>query len=163
MTDRQADWVIRAFCLFTAALLAIILFACNPVKQAAKRQERLNNAVLEYLRRNPPKADTFYLPGDTVYHTDTIVNENIYLDTVWVNDTVFITKTKWREYVKTAYIRDTIVRRVSDCSEYSNVKDQNLLLTDRLAAAKRKANGYMWALFGLISLIICYIMLKILK
>lgn len=163
MTDRQADWVIRAFCLFTALLLALILSSCNPLKRAIKRQERLDNAISEYLRRNPPKSDTFYLPGDTIYHTDTIVNENIYVDTLWVNDTVYITKTKWREYLTTAYVRDTIIRKVSDCLEYAQYRDKNLILEDRYSAAKRKANGYMWALFGLISVVICYIMLKILK
>ncbi len=163
MTDRQADWVIRAFCLFVAALFLLLLSSCDPIKRAMKRQERLDAAVSEYLRRNPPRADTLYLPGDTIYHTDTIVNENIYVDTVWLNDTVFITKTKWREYLTTAYVRDTIIQKVSDCLEYAQYRDKNIILEDRYSAAKRKANGYMWALFGLISVVICYIMLKILK
>ena len=140
-----------------------MLASCDPIKRAMKRQERLDAAVSEYLRRNPPKADTMYLPGDTIYHTDTIVNENIYVDTLWVNDTVFITRTKWREYLTTAYVRDTIVQKVSDCAEYQHLRDQNIIMADRLTAAKKRGNGYFYALWGLVLLLIGYIAFRILR
>lgn len=163
MTDRQADWVIRAFCLFVAALFLLLLSSCDPIKRAMKRQERLDAAVSEYLRRNPPRADTLYLPGDTIYHTDTIVNENIYVDTVWLNDTVFITKTKWREYLTTAYVRDTIIRKVSDCAEYQHLRDQNSILEDRYQREKQRSKGYMWGLYALVAICIVYVSMKVLR
>lgn len=140
-----------------------MLASCDPIKRAMKRQERLDAAVSEYLRRNPPKADTLYLPGDTIYHTDTIVNENIYVDTVWLNDTVFITKTKWREYLTTAYVRDTIIRKVSDCTEYTHLRDQNAILDDRYQREKQRGKAYMWAMFALICVIVAYLTFKIVR
>ena len=151
--------------VYIAIGLAILcmLASCDPIKRAMKRQERLDAAVSEYLRRNPPKADTLYLPGDTIYHTDTIVNENIYVDTVWLNDTVFITKTKWKEYLTTAYVRDTIIRKVSDCAEYTHLRDQNAILDDRYKSEKQRGKAYMWAMFALICVIVAYLTFKIVR
>ena len=151
--------------VYIAIGLAILcmLASCDPIKRAMKRQERLDAAVSEYLRRNPPKADTLYLPGDTIYHTDTIVNENIYVDTVWQNDTVFITKTKWKEYITTAYVRDTIIRKVSDCAEYTHLRDQNAIIEDRYKREKQRGKAYMWAMFALICVIVAYLTFKIVR
>jgi hypothetical protein len=128
-----------------------------------KRQDRLDAAVSEYLRRNPPRADTMYLPGDTIYHTDTIVNENIYVDTVRLNDTVYITKINWREYLTTAYVRDTIIRKVSDCAEYSHLRDQNIVLQDRYDRERKRSKSYMWAVFALAAIIVGAITFKIVR
>lgn len=140
-----------------------MLASCDPIKRAMKRQERLDAAVSEYLRRNPPRADTLYLPGDTIYHTDTIVNENIYVDTVWLNDTVFITRTKWKEYLTTAYVRDTIIRKISDCAEYTHLRDQNAIIEDRYKREKQRGKAYMWSLFALICVIVAYLTFKIVR
>lgn len=163
MTDRQAETMVKVLYLAIAASFLLLLSGCDPIKRAMKRQERLDAAVSEYLRRNPPKADTLYLPGDTIYHTDTIVNENIYVDTVWLNDTVFITKTKWREYLTTAYVRDTIIRKVSDCAEYTHLRDQNAILDDRYQREKKRSKGYMWGLYALVAICIVYLSMKILR
>jgi hypothetical protein len=128
-----------------------------------RRQQRLDAAVSEYLRRNPPRVDTMYLPGDTIYHTDTIVNENIYVDTVRLNDTVYITKVNWREYLTTAYVRDTIIRKVSDCAEYTHLRDQNIVLQDRYDRERKRSKSYMWAVFALALVIIGSISFKIVR
>lgn len=163
MTDRQAETMVKALYLAIAASFLLLLSGCDPIKRAMKRQERLDAAVSEYLRRNPPRADTLYLPGDTIYHTDTIVNENIYVDTVWLNDTVFITKTKWKEYLTTAYVRDTIIRKISDCAEYTHLRDQNAILEDRYQREKQRSKGYMWGLYALVAICIVYVSMKILR
>lgn len=155
--------MVKALYLAIAASFLLLLSGCDPIKRAMKRQERLDAAVSEYLRRNPPRADTLYLPGDTIYHTDTIVNENIYVDTVWLNDTVFITKTKWREYLTTAYVRDTIIRKISDCAEYTHLRDQNAILDDRYQREKQRGKAYMWAMFALICVIVAYLTFKIVR
>jgi len=163
VTDRQAETMVKALYLAIAASFLLLLSGCDPIKRAMKRQERLDAAVSEYLRRNPPRADTLYLPGDTIYHTDTIVNENIYVDTVWLNDTVFITKTKWKEYLTTAYVRDTIIRKISDCAEYTHLRDQNAILEDRYQREKQRSKGYMWGLYALVAICIVYVSMKILR
>jgi hypothetical protein len=104
-----------------------------------------------------------YMPGDTIYHTDTIVNENIYVDTVRLNDTVYITKVNWREYLTTAYVRDTIVRKVSDCAEYTHLRDQNIVLQDRYDRERKRSKSYMWAVFALAAVIVGTITFKIVR
>ena len=146
-----------------ALLCVMMLLGCDPIKRAMRRQQRLDAAVSDYLRRNPPKVDTMYLPGDTIYHTDTIVNENIYVDTVRVNDTVYITKMNWREYLTTAYVRDTIIRKVSDCAEYSHLRDQNIILQDRYDRERKRSKSYMWAVFALAAVIVGTITFKIVR
>ena len=149
--------------IYWALLCVLVLSGCDPLRRAMKRQERLDAAVSEYLRRNPPRVDTMYLPGDTIYHTDTIVNENIYVDTVRVNDTVYITKVNWREYLTTAYVRDTIIRKVSDCAEYIHLRDQNIVLQDRYDRERKRSKSYMWAVFALAAVIVGTITFKIVR
>lgn len=163
MTDRQIETMVKVVYIALGVAILCMLASCDPIKRAMKRQERLDAAVSEYLRRNPPRADTLYLPGDTIYHTDTIVNENIYVDTVWLNDTVFITRTKWKEYLTTAYVRDTIVRKISDCAEYQHLRDQNSILEDRYQREKQRSKGYMWGLYALIAICIVYVSMKVLR
>jgi hypothetical protein len=149
--------------VYWAFLCVLALSGCDPIKRAMRRQQRLDAAVSEYLRRNPPRVDTMYLPGDTIYHTDTIVNENIYVDTVRLNDTVYITKVNWREYLTTAYVRDTIIRKVSDCAEYSHLRDQNIVLQDRYESERKRSKSYMWAVFALAAIIVGAITFKIVR
>ena len=149
--------------IFLSLLCVLMLSGCDPLKRAMRRQQRLDAAVSDYLRRNPPRVDTMYLPGNTIYHTDTIVNENIYVDTVQLNDTVYITKVNWREYLTTAYVRDTIIRKVSDCAEYSHLRDQNIILQDRYDIERKRAKSYMWALYVLAAVIVCSIVFKIVR
>ena len=144
-------------------LCVILLSGCDPIKRTERRQKRLDAAVSDYLRRNPPRADTMYLPGDTIYHTDTIVNENIYVDTVRVNDTVYITKVNWREYLTTAYVRDTIIRKVSDCAEYTHFRDESMVMQDRWQRERRRSKAWMWAVFALAAVIIGSITYKVVR
>jgi hypothetical protein len=52
------------------AIFAILFYAalngCNPVKQVLKSKESTEKVVRQYVKDNPPKNDTTFIPGDTV-------------------------------------------------------------------------------------------------
>jgi len=65
--------------LFSIAI--ILSFAsCNPVKKVLQSPTMTERVVVEYLKANPPKTQTFYLPGkDTTIIKDTIIYDSIRL------------------------------------------------------------------------------------
>jgi hypothetical protein len=91
-------------------LLVIVAVAtsCDPVKRAMRRKAKVDRIIADYLLDNPLKADTIYLPGVTIERHDTIVNENIYVDTIKLNDTLRIYSTRWRDIVRHVNVTDTI-------------------------------------------------------
>lgn len=65
--------------LFSIAV--ILSFAsCNPVRKVLQSPAMTERVVVEYLKANPPKTQTFYLPGkDTTIIKDTIIYDSIRL------------------------------------------------------------------------------------
>jgi hypothetical protein len=117
------------------------LASCDPIKRAAKRQKAFDDALAQYLRDNPIPADTFYLPGQEIHHWDTIVNENIYVDTVRSNDTTWLTRTKWIDVVRTTKVLDTIWIRSFDQSALNRANDQVLVSKAKLDESKKLVRG----------------------
>lgn len=132
------------------ALGLVLLQSCDPVKRSLRRKDRIDALIQDYLNANPPKTDTVYLKGDVEYHTDTIVNENIYVDTTRITDTVWIHQTKYRDLLKTIRVVDTIVYRSHSSTGVSN--SQYMRITEELKAAKRSKNTYFGALVILIAI-----------
>jgi hypothetical protein len=55
------------------ALLSIVLLAaCNPVKQVLKSKEKTDEVVRQYVKENPPKNDTTFIPGEVIFRDTTI-------------------------------------------------------------------------------------------
>ena len=131
--------------VFIASILGLVLLSsCDPVKRLLKRQERTERIIREYLANNPPKTDTVYIKGDVEYHSDTIVNENIYVDTIKLADTVWVHQVKYRDLIKTVRVVDTIEYRISVPNGVSNT--QYMLLTEQLRVSKKAKNTYLTAL-----------------
>ena len=65
--------------LFSIAV--ILSFAqCSPVKKVLQSPTMTEKVVVEWLKVNPPKTETFYLPGkDTTIIKDTIIYDSIRL------------------------------------------------------------------------------------
>lgn len=63
-------WII--IILFMAMM--VLLFGCNPVKQVLKSQEKTEEVVRQYVKTNPPKNDTAFIPGDTLTITKVVVD-----------------------------------------------------------------------------------------
>jgi hypothetical protein len=127
---------------FILLLMVVVgLASCDPIKRAAKRQKAFDEALAQYLRDNPIPADTFYLPGQEINHWDTIVNENIYIDTVHSNDTTYLTKTRWIDVIKTTKVLDTIWIRSFDQSALNRANDQVLVSRSKLDESKKLNRG----------------------
>lgn len=154
MTERKLDLYTLLMALAASIFVMLVLMSCDPIKRAMKRQERLDAAISEYLQKNPPKTDTIYLPGDTIYHTDTLVYENIYVDTIRFNDTVYIVKERLRKIVQKTVIRDTVLHRVSDCAQYQAIKNENVLMRDKLDKSKDRVRQLYWGIFGILGIMI---------
>lgn len=139
----------------------VFLSSCDPVKRSLKRQEKVDALIQEYLSRNPPQTDTVYLRGAVEYYHDTIVNENIYVDTVRAFDTVWVHQIKYRDLLKTVYSVDTVLYRVNNYSGVSS--SQYMLLTDQLKAANKLKNTYLGALVILAALCLLAIAYRFFK
>lgn len=133
-------------------LVLVLLSSCDPVKRLLKRQERTQRIIAEYLAKNPPKVDTVYIKGEIEYHSDTIVNENIYVDTIRLSDTVWIHQTKYRDLIKTVRVTDTIEYRTNVSSGVSNA--QYMLVSEQLRVANKAKSTYLISLIVLASLCI---------
>lgn len=147
--------------IITALLLLFGLAGCDPVKRAMKKKQQLDAAIRDYLRDNPQPADTFYVRGDTLYHTDTLVNENIYVDTVRVKDTIYVTTVNWKEILRTAYITDTIVQKIVDRSFSAGLQTELDMTKGALVGQHRSKRGWMIAAILLASAILVYGAFKI--
>ena len=61
-------------------IIILSLASCNPVKKVLQSPAMTERVVVEYLKANPPKTETFYLPGkDTTIIKDTIIYDSIRL------------------------------------------------------------------------------------
>ena len=146
------------------AIIAILgLFACDPVKRAVKRQEIVDKAVADYVARNPPRMDTVYVPGPERVRYDTIVNENIYVDTIRVHDTVYIRKVRYQDVIKTIMRVDTMYQVVSNDAAVQGMRDLAQRADERAKMAKDKADSLRTAVLILLAIIVSTIGLFIMK
>jgi hypothetical protein len=65
-------WII--IILFIGLLL--LMFGCNPVKQVLKSKERTEKVVRQYVKDNPQKNDTLFVPGEVI-RLDTTIYDTV--------------------------------------------------------------------------------------
>jgi hypothetical protein len=141
--------------------LVVLLAGCGPAKKLERAVDRVLDSdkatakvVAEYVKRNPVKNDTFYLPGkDTTILQDTTVYDSIYLE-----------KPIRYKYTVTRYI-DRIIRdtfRIIDRSligiletrvrgleeETRDLRSQNDTITAWGTDWKGKAGVRLWILIA---------------
>ena len=130
---------------YLAIIVLLGLWSCDPVKRSLKKKEAIDAAIADYVARNPPKSDTVYLPGVERVRFDTIVNENIYVDTIRVQDTVYIRKIRYQDIVKTIMKTDTMYRVLVDDAGALLLKRQLDRTSGELDAKKRNSKGLLVA------------------
>ena len=121
------------------------LWSCDPVKRSLKKKEAIDAAIADYVARNPPKSDTVYLPGVERVRYDTIVNENIYVDTIRIQDTVYIRKVRCQDIVKTIMKTDTMYRVLVDDAGALLLKRKLDRTSGELYVKSRNAKGLLVA------------------
>ena len=137
------------------------LFACNTVQKSLKKKEAIDAAIADYVARNPPRSDTVYLPGVERIRYDTIVNENIYVDTIRVQDTVYIRKVRYQDIVKSIMKTDTMYRVLVDDAGALLLKRQLDRQTGELDAKKRNSKGLLVAVIILSACLITAVSIRL--
>jgi hypothetical protein len=89
------------------------------------------------------------------------VNENIYVDTVRVADTIYITKVNWRDVLRTVSITDTVVTRIVDRSFSAGLQSELDQTKGALVGQHRSKRSWMIAAIFLASAILIYMAFKI--
>ena len=137
------------------------LWSCDPVKRSLKKKEAIDAAIADYVARNPPKSDTVYLPGVERIRYDTIVNENIYVDTIRVQDTVYIRKVRYQDIVKTIMKTDTMYRVVVDDAGALMLRKQLDRQTGELDAKNRNSKALLIAVILLSASLLTAVLIRL--
>ena len=144
------------------SIIAIFgLFSCDTVQKSLRKKEAIDAAIADYVARNPPKSDTVYLPGVERVRYDTIVNENIYVDTIRVRDTVYIRKVMYQDIIKTVMKTDTMYRVLVDDAGAILLKRQLDRTSGELDAKKRNSKGLLVAVIILSACLVAAVAIRL--
>ena len=146
---------------YLAIIVLLSLWSCDPVKRSLKKKEVIEEAIADYVARNPPKSDTVYLPGVERVRYDTIVNENIYVDTIRVQDTVYIRKVRYQDIVKTIMKTDTMFQVLVDDAGALLLRKQLDRQTGELDAKKRNSKGLLVAVIILSACLVSAVAIRL--
>jgi hypothetical protein len=149
--------------LFLTLLALILLWSCDPVKRSLRKKAEIDAAIAQWVLDNPKPSDTVYLPGVERVRYDTIVNENIYVDTIRIKDTVYIRKTRWQDIIKTIQVTDTMYQVLSDHGAAQHLRSvleqKNAELSVKSAANK----SLTWAIVVLSLCLIFMVGIRLMK
>ena len=146
---------------YLAIIVLLGLWSCDPVKRSLKKKEAIDAAIADYVARNPPKSDTVYLPGVERVRYDTIVNENIYIDTIRVQDTVYIRKVRYQDIIKTVMKTDTMFQVIVDDAGALLLKRQLDRQTGELDAKKRNSKALLIAVILLSASLLTAVLIRL--
>ena len=146
---------------YLAIIVLLGLWSCDPVKRSLQKKEVIDAAIADYVARNPPKSDTVYFPGVERIRYDTIVNENIYVDTIRVQDTVYIRKVRYHDIVKTIMKTDTMFQVLVDDAGALLLKRQLDRTSGELDAKSRNAKGLLVAVIILSACLVTAVSIRL--
>jgi len=143
-------------------IFIILLFvSCNPVKQVLRNQEMLEEVAKVVVKGGWCANDTtFIVKSDTIIDVDTLVRIDTQTDTQIINDSVYITKWKTRDIVKSLTIHDTLRSYIVDNARVRLLQADSTHLTNEMNKWKGKAKKRQMWVFILIGLIALLIYLK---
>ena len=147
------------------SLLLILLIGCNPVKQVLRDQEKLEEVAKVVVKGGWCANDTtFITKSDTLVKIDSFIRIDTQTDTQIINDSVYITKWKTRDIIKSITIHDTLKSFIVDNARVRLLQaDSARLSNDSITweAKAKKRQLWIFALIG-IWLLIRYIRNRIL-
>ena len=149
--------------LLLTLLALVLLCSCDPVKRSLRKKAEIDAAIAKWVLDNPRPSDTVYLPGVERVRYDTIVNENIYIDTIRIKDTIYIRKTRWQDIIKTVQVTDTMYQVLSDHGAAQHLRSvleqKNAELSVKAAANK----SLIWAIVVLSLCLIFMVGIRLMK
>ena len=96
-------------------LLILLFLSCNPVKQVLRDQNKLEQIAKVVVAGGWCANDTtFITKSDTLLVVDTLVEVHTDVEIRNINDSVFVTKWKTKNIIKTLTIHDTLNSYIVD-------------------------------------------------
>ena len=147
-------------------LILLILWAtsCNPVKQVLRDKQKLDQVAEQVVRMGYCANDTtFITSSDTTIKIDTLIQVDTAVQYETINDTIFVTKWKTRDILKSVIIHDTLKSVVVDNSRLKLISADLAVANAELKQWKGKAEKRAGLLIILLMAIGFYIFLKLKK
>ena len=142
-------------------LFLLLFLGCNPVKQVLRDQEKLEEVAKVVIKGGWCANDTtFIIKSDTIIDLDTIIRIDTETYTQIVNDSVYITKWKTRDIIKSTTIHDTLRSYIVDNARVRLLQADSTHLTNEMNEWKGKAKKRQMWVFILIGLIAGYFYFK---
>jgi len=141
--------------------LLILLIGCNPVKQVLRDQDKLEQIAKVIVAGGWCANDTtFITKSDTLIEVDTLVRIDTETYTQIVNDSVYFTKWKTRDIIKSVTIHDTLKSYIVDNARVRLLKTDSARLSNEVICWERKAKKRQLWIFLLIGVIGAYFYIK---
>lgn len=154
----------KIFIFYLICLFLIIVLGCNPVRKAERRV--LNNLesserVFRELEKTRPCANdtTIITKNDTTLLIDTIVNYK--RDTISINGVEYITiKDEPKTIVKTVTVHKIHTGYIVDTRRLGIVLDSVRYYKVNAQINKEVGNKWKWRFWGLLGILIAFILIK---
>ena len=133
------------------SLLLILLIGCNPVKQVLRDQEKLEEVAKVVVKGGWCANDTtFITKSDTLVKIDSFIRIDTQTDTQIINNSVYITKWKTRDIIKSITIHDTIKSFIVDNARVRLLQADSARLSNDSITWEGKAKRRQLWIFALI-------------
>jgi len=145
-------------------LLILLFVGCNPVKQVLRDQDKLEQVAKVVVAGGWCANDTtFITKSDTLIKVDTLVEVHTDVEIRNINDSVFVTKWKTKNIIKTLTIHDTLKSYIVDNARVRLLQTDSARLSNEVIRWERKAKKRQAWIFALIGLwvLIGYLKTKI--
>jgi hypothetical protein len=154
----------KIFIFYLICLFLIIVLGCNPVRKAERRV--LNNLesserVFRELEKTRPCANdtTIITKNDTTLLIDTIINYK--RDTISINGVEYITiKEEPKTIVKTVTVHKIHTGYIVDTRRLGIVLDSVRYYKVNAQINKEVGNKWKWRFWGLLGILIAFILIK---
>jgi hypothetical protein len=154
----------KIFIFYLICLFLIIVLGCNPVRKAERRV--LNNLesserVFRELEKTRPCANdtTIITKNDTTLLIDTIINYK--RDTISINGVEYITiKEEPKTIVKTVTVHKVHTGYIVDTRRLGIVLDSVRYYKVNAQINKEVGNKWKWRFWGLLGILIAFILIK---
>lgn len=134
-------------------ILVLLFVSCNPVKQVLRDQDKLEEVAKIVVKGGWCANDTtFITKSDTLVKIDTFIRIDTQTDTKIINDSVYITKWKTRDIIKSTTIHDTLKSYIVDNARVRLLQTDSARLSNEVITWEGKAKRRQLWIFGLIGL-----------
>ena len=131
--------------------LILLFVSCNPVKQVLRDQDKLEEVAKVVVKGGWCASDTTYITkSDTLVKIDSFIRIDTQTDTQIINDSVYITKWKTRNIIKSITIHDTIKSFIVDNARVRLLQADSARLSNDSITWEGKAKRRQLWIFALI-------------